>query len=303
MVLERSSKSARRTHAASPKAAALRRRWATGVVIGAGVVAGVFLLQPLGVAVVTGVVGLAAGWEWTRLAGMEGSRARAVYLAALIAIGVGLWIADMPLTRITLVAAAIWWLGVSAWLLFGAAPRTDHGRADGRSARPRWGWLALGLLLLPSLVLGVAALAGPVSNGRGVMLYALCLVWAADIGAFFVGRSVGRHSLAPWISAGKTWEGFGGGLLAVLIYALAGGWILGVPASAFAGWIGLALLAGAVSVTGDLFESMLKREAGVKDSGNLLPGHGGVLDRVDSLVGAIPILALGLSGLGLVGGP
>ena len=131
--------------------------------------------------------------------------------------------------------------------------------------------------------------------GGWTLLFLFTLVWIVDIGAFFSGRRFGKHKLAPTISPKKTWEGVYGGIAATLIwmllvYALVDGWQLGLVHYLL---IGLATVS--VSIVGDLFESVLKREAGVKDSGNLLPGHGGVLDRIDSLIAAGPVFLLGLT--------
>jgi len=130
--------------------------------------------------------------------------------------------------------------------------------------------------------------------GSGMLLYLFSLVWIADIGAYFSGRKFGKHKLAPTISPGKTWEGLIGGLLANLVwivgvYQLSSGWGLGLPQ-----FLLISLATSLISVVGDLFESILKREAGVKDSGKLLPGHGGVLDRVDSVIAAAPVFVAGI---------
>lgn len=272
----------------------LRLRLATGVVAGALVVAGVFLLDTTAVAAVAGLVGLAGGWEWARLTGLVRPWQRLAYLVLLAVVGGALWTAGAAVVQGVLVLAALWWLGVTLWLAVGGGPAARE-----QVSGPRWRSLALGVLLLPAMVLGIGFVAGAAGAERGVLLYVICLVWAADVGAYFAGRAWGRRALAPRISAGKTWEGFGGGLLAVAVYALAAAWLVGVPSGMLATWTALALVAGAVSVAGDLFESLLKRAAGAKDSGTLLPGHGGVLDRIDSLVAATPILALGLAALPL----
>ena len=131
-------------------------------------------------------------------------------------------------------------------------------------------------------------------QGGWILLYLLTLVWIADIGAYFSGRRFGKNKLAPGISPGKTWEGVIGGVVAnllwmLLIYSVSDGW--GVSLLWF---IVIGLATSAVSVVGDLFESILKREAGVKDSGKLLPGHGGVLDRIDSVIAAAPVFVSGM---------
>jgi phosphatidate cytidylyltransferase len=130
--------------------------------------------------------------------------------------------------------------------------------------------------------------------GWEILFYLLSLVWIADIGAYFSGRRFGRHKLAPAISPGKTWEGFAGGLLAnlvwiVAIYQMSSGWGMSLPHFVLIG-----VITSMISVVGDLFESILKREAGVKDSGKLLPGHGGILDRIDSIIAAAPVFVAGI---------
>ena len=129
------------------------------------------------------------------------------------------------------------------------------------------------------------------------MLFALLLVWMADIGAYFCGRRFGRRRLAPAVSPGKTWEGALGGLAASGIVAGAGGAWFRLPVAQF---LVLCLAAVAFSIIGDLTESLLKRFAGMKDSGTLFPGHGGVMDRIDSVTGAAPVLLLGLTFLGVL---
>jgi phosphatidate cytidylyltransferase len=128
-------------------------------------------------------------------------------------------------------------------------------------------------------------------------LWLLLLVIAADIGAFFAGRRFGRHKLAPRVSPGKTWEGALGGLLAVGLVALVGAVHLSLPVAA---GMAFGCAVGIFSVIGDLTESMFKRAAGLKDSGSVLPGHGGILDRIDSLTAAAPLYALGLLGAGVI---
>jgi phosphatidate cytidylyltransferase len=135
------------------------------------------------------------------------------------------------------------------------------------------------------------------ARGPELVLWLLLLVIAADIGAFFAGRSLGRHKLAPRVSPGKTWEGALGGLLAVGLVALAGAVHLSLPVAA---GVAFGCAVGIFSVIGDLTESMFKRAAGLKDSGSLLPGHGGILDRIDSLTAAAPLYALGLLGAGVI---
>ncbi|MCG6888597.1 MAG: phosphatidate cytidylyltransferase [Gammaproteobacteria bacterium] len=152
--------------------------------------------------------------------------------------------------------------------------------------------LAVGLDLLWICVHGLLYLHA--TYGGVMLLYLLSLVWVADIGAYFSGRRFGRNKLAPAISPGKTREGLIGGLLANLLWMLVVYWISQGWGIALLPFLLVGVATSLISVVGDLFESVLKREAGVKDSGSLLPGHGGVLDRVDSLIAATPVYVSGL---------
>ncbi|MEM9056937.1 MAG: phosphatidate cytidylyltransferase, partial [Pseudomonadota bacterium] len=151
------------------------------------------------------------------------------------------------------------------------------------------------LVLVPAWVILVRVHASEVL-GPGWLLFVFAVVWAADTGAYFVGKAFGHSRLAPRVSPGKTWEGVGGGLGLAGIVAAVGAWAFGVPALPF---IGICIATALVSIVGDLTVSMFKRHAGVKDSGRLFPGHGGILDRIDSITAAAPVFALGLALLGL----
>lgn len=257
----------------------------------------------------------AAGWEWSRL--NEAPGLRAVLLGAAVAgacvhvaqrFHLPLWAdAATPLEPHVHEAghalvgfrtpAGIWWGAALIWALGGALALRFGPKH----------WLALPQLLrrllgLVLLVLAWMALVESKAQGLNHMLSVFCLVWAADIGAYFGGRAFGRRKLAPSISPGKSWEGVVAGALAVLL--LAAGWLwadqhVGVDSPSLysrllwgLGWPGMvaALLAlTGLSVVGDLFESLVKRQAGAKDSSQLLPGHGGVLDRVDALLPVLPV--------------
>lgn len=209
------------------------------------------------------VAGLSA-WEWTGL--MKSPLLhRAFYVAGIVVICGAIWVMKSPV--IWMVSAAFWLLVVPLWLRFG-----------GRLLGGLTGYVLGGILIVPTFY------AMTVFHERSpwLLLSFLALVWVADIAAYFVGRAWGRHKLAPTISPGKTWEGAIGAIVGVLLYA----WAINLTLNV--GW--LILLTG-ISILGDLFESLAKRQAGVKDSGTLLPGHGGVLDRLDSLMAALPLAA------------
>jgi phosphatidate cytidylyltransferase len=253
----------------------------------AAIVVGVLLLLDSAVALpIIAIVFLAAAWEWAGFAGAASSPLRAAYVLAVGAAIAGLWIwtQDPAALGRMLWAAAAWWAVASVWLAFAA-------RRGGRAVAS-----CAGLLVLAPAAVALAHLVRIQSHGQALLLYLVVLVAAADVGAYFGGRRFGRRKLAPYVSPGKTWEGFGCGLLAAGLVGLAGALVLAEP---WMPWLGLSLGVALISVIGDLAESMFKRRAGLKDSGTLLPGHGGVLDRIDSLTAAGPVFLLGLRTFGL----
>lgn len=269
----------------------LRQRVITALILLPPVLAAVLLLSDFWLAwCLAGVAALAAR-EWATLAGRAGY-GNAIYTLA-VALAAGLLADGRTLPAV--VPQAVLLLAVAAWI---SAPLGWGYLARHAAASRATGWgLAAGALWIPAAAIGLvdARAGGFGSAGLGVLL---ALVWAADIAAYFGGRAWGRHRLAPALSPGKTWEGFVAGLAGALaVGTVAGVWLLSPPRP-WLGWLVLCLLTATSSVVGDLSESLLKRLAGVKDSGTLLPGHGGVLDRIDSLIAAAPVFAVGMCWLG-----
>jgi len=229
----------------------------------------------------------AAAWEWAGFARLTSVPARLTYALAVSAalVGVERLASDPNWLDVVLRVAGAWWLIAFVWLALRA-------RAGGRAAAGIVGFL----VLVPAGV-GLDHLVMLQPNGRLLLLYLLVLIAAADVGAYFGGRTFGKRKLAPHVSPGKTWEGLAAGMLAAATIGVIGALLFEVP---FWTWLFLCELVALVSVVGDLTESMFKRQAGLKDSGNLLPGHGGVLDRIDSLTAAAPTFLLGLLVLKLV---
>jgi len=264
----------------------LRTRIATALVLLAVLLAVLFWL-PVAVGIgFFALVVLLGAWEWATFAGLRGPLARLGYALATAALGAAAWRGGAD-WLVWMQGAALWWLFAFAWLAL-------RPRAVNRPAAALAGfavlvpaWLGLARLLLVTRP----------ERGAALLFYMLLIVWATDIGAYFAGRRYGRVKLAPAVSPNKTWEGVLGGALLGLAVALAGAAWFHAPPGAFAG-LGLAVVAS--SMIGDLTESMFKRFAQVKDSGALLPGHGGVLDRIDSITAAVPFFVLGLSWLGLL---
>ena len=231
---------------------------------------------------------LLGAWEWADLAGLTQPRGRLLYGGLVLALILAIW----PLVgRPTVVAGLMIpvfaaWCGVLVWLW-------RYAGQPERQDRP----LMVGVAGVVALAAAWLALMG-LRDGLGpaYVLFLLMLIWVADIGAYFAGRRWGRRKLALAISPGKTWEGVWGAMVAALVFALIGAVVLDVG-SRWAGFVAVCLATVGFSIVGDLFESMMKRQRGVKDSGSLLPGHGGVLDRLDSLIAAAPVFLLGWSGM------
>ncbi len=265
----------------------LKLRVMTALVLAAAIVSAILWLETRWLGLVLGAVILLGAWEWGGLSGLHKPAARTAYVAgmALLAAGASL----LPGTAL-FTLGCVWWLLVSLRILRGRPPAQLGGGIS-------TGWLLAGPITLLPAYIAILYLHGSNASSALFLLYAMCIVWVADIGAYFTGRRWGKHPLAPAISPGKTWEGVAGALVLVTVYGLLGGWWFGPSPGAATLLVVLVVAAGGVSVVGDLFESLLKRAAQRKDSGNLLPGHGGVLDRIDSLTAAMPVFTLGALGL------
>jgi len=280
----------------SPPASGRRTRIVAALVMLPVAVLSVLYLPSNMLAAAVGLLMMVGLWEWSLLAGLSSPTWRAIYLAAnAVALAALAWVAGPGLAPIKVVAllGVGWWVLVLLWLL-----RFDFAREDkpwtvalklfAGSAGVIPAWAAIYWLHHGGAGLGHAASQGPVWT-----LFVLLMIWAADTGAYFAGSRWGRRKLAPRISPGKSWEGLFGGLALSLLLATAA-----VPVLHLAWWqlpqlLMLVLVTVLISVAGDLFESLVKRHAGAKDSSDLIPGHGGVLDRIDSLLAALPVFVLG----------
>ena len=230
-----------------------------------------------------GALVLVGAWEWTALMKVENLPGRVAFVA-LVAAGV----VTAALPQAAPWHVPLYGLATGFWLI---ALRMVTGFPD--SSR----YWSKGIVLLPmGLLLLIPAWSGLVDLHQASpwwLMYLFLLVWGADTGAYFAGRALGKNKLAPAVSPGKTIEGMIGGLLLTMIIMTAVGFYRELTPLRFAAFAGLSLLTVLASVLGDLLESMVKRQAGVKDSGNIFPGHGGALDRIDSLTAAAPVFALG----------
>jgi phosphatidate cytidylyltransferase len=225
-------------------------------------IAAILLLPTQWLAAAAAAVFLIGLWEWLKLADVDDTLARTVLLVLNLVLMVLIVWADAGTLVLYQIAALVgigWWLLALLWLRF-----FTFGAEPGSPAR------ALKLL-------------------AGTL--AIVPAWAS--GAYFAGRTLGRTKLAPRISPNKTWEGLGGGMLAGLLVALVFGWVAGIHPDHVVGLIITSVVSVFASVLGDLYESLIKRHAGAKDSGHIIPGHGGVLDRIDGVLAALPVFALG----------
>jgi phosphatidate cytidylyltransferase len=265
----------------------LAARIITGVVFGAAITGAILFAPSPVTAAVLAVLWLAGVWEWAGFAKLP-AVGRVGY-TGLFAVAMALgWsvLGEQQALSVLLLAAMAWW--ILALVLVVRYPRSFSSI-----------FVALAgiVVLLPSWAL-LVRLHREGALGAQLAFTLLIIVWAADVGAYASGRLLGRTKLAPAVSPGKTWEGVTGGVVAAgLAAGVAAQW-LALPASRL---VVLGIATALISVLGDLTQSMFKRNVGLKDSGKLLPGHGGVLDRIDSLTAAVPAFIVGLWALNLIG--
>ncbi len=270
-----------------------KTRVLAALVMGPLAIAAVLLLPTPWMAALTAVLFLIGLWEWLKLAEIEDTIARGILLVTNLLLMVALvWASrsssggSLVLFQIMVMLGVIWWLLAMLWL-------KHYNFASDHDTHARVFKLAAATLSVVPAWCALALIHAEKPMGRYWLLLALAIVWAADSGAYFAGRTFGKHKLSPRISPNKTVEGLIGGIVAGMLVALVAAPFIGadlnqLPAIALvAAWTIL------FSVVGDLFESLLKRHVGAKDSGRLIPGHGGVLDRIDSVLAALPVFAFG----------
>ncbi len=260
----------------------LKYRILTALVLIPLFIALLIFLPPIGFCVLTTLFVLVAAWEWSFLMGVQNKWRALIYPLIVLFL---LWCAfELPLTA-TLYGAIVGWLIAFFLVIF--YPRGSA--VWGKSIIARG---VMGALVLVPCWLALNFIRN-VDTGIYVLMYLFVLVWIADSSAYFIGRKWGKNKLAPKVSPGKSWQGFIGELIVTLVIALATLIIFKFDSAQWLSFIILSIVTVLFSVLGDLFESMLKRNAGLKDSGHLLPGHGGILDRIDSLTAAAPAFAVG----------
>lgn len=271
----------------------LKQRLLTAALLIPLVVAAIFFLPNAVFAIVLGLVAVIGLWEWAGLMGIEPFWDRWIYVLLVLPL---MWIAGFVPDGFLYViyAGAVWWLiGLAIVVWFNYRPMPDP---------VNWvvGGISGALVVVPAWM-ALVILQGYEGFGANYVLFLMVLVWLADTGAYFAGRYWGTNKLAENVSPGKTWEGVWGALAMALLMSLTGGHLLGIGPQKLPMFVSLCVITVAFSVVGDLFESMFKRRIGVKDSGNLLPGHGGIMDRIDSLTAAAPIFVVGLMLMETVG--
>lgn len=267
-----------------------KQRVITALVLAPLMIGGIFFLPLYEFGLFIGLIATVAAWEWANLAGFNRQPSRVFYaLAMACAVYVAMQLRiEANFELYSLLAAGGWWLLALGFVLTYPQSAEAWANVPARAT--------LGFVVLISMWVGFMYLkTQPHSNW--LILYLMCVIWGADTGAYFAGKTWGKAKLAPKVSPGKSWAGFWGGLATSMLVAAVFAYlwhnnIQALSSAAIAKLIVVTAITMLASVLGDLSESMLKRQRGIKDSSNLLPGHGGVLDRIDSMAAAVPVFAL-----------
>ena len=280
----------------------LKQRIITALILAPAAVSAIFYLPISYFAGLLMAIIAIGAWEWARFMGLVNTIQRLGYVVMTSALIALLWFM-LPVDETWLVISGIqheitsmlwlstiWWL-FAAFLMF-SYPKSSPFWAKNKFIIALFGWLTLVPTWLAFMVLRTNDYMLDEFQGAQLLMYLFMLVWSADVGAYFVGKSLGKHKLMPNVSPGKTIEGFLGGVVCAGILTVIVGISLQWSSDKFMTALLVTLLITSISVLGDLTESMFKRQAGVKDSGSILPGHGGILDRIDSLTATAPVFAL-----------
>ncbi|KGJ91330.1 phosphatidate cytidylyltransferase [Colwellia psychrerythraea] len=280
----------------------LKQRIITALILAPAAISAIFYL-PINyfALLLMAIVGIGS-WEWARFMGLVDTMQRLAYVVVTSAIIAALWVL-LPVDETWLVITGVqyeitsilwlsvlWW-GIAALLMF-LYPKSSRFWANNKFIIALFGCLTLVPTWLAFMVLRTNNYLLDEFQGAQLLMYLFMLVWSADVGAYFVGKSLGKRKLMPNVSPGKTIEGFLGGVVCASILTVIVGFSLQWSSDKFMTALIVTLLITSISVLGDLTESMFKRQAGVKDSGTILPGHGGILDRIDSLTATAPVFAL-----------
>ena len=275
----------------------MKQRIITALILAPLVILGIFKLPLIGFIIALTAITLLGFWEWTQFT--ESKSRIAALVQAVVVTGLSFLFISPDAVSLNQLAAPhytvlalgfVWWIIASTMAI--TYPKTTNLWQGSKALRHVFGFLTLIPFLWSVIILRASDISVDPYHGAKLVLYVCFLVWAADSGAYFAGKSMGKRKMAPHVSPNKTIEGLIGGIIAALIV----GWL-------FAGWFDIqftspvhmviiTLITVVISVLGDLVESMFKRVSGIKDSSNIIPGHGGILDRIDSLTAAFPVFAL-----------
>ena len=275
----------------------MKQRIITALILAPLVILGIFKLPLIGFIIALTAITLLGFWEWTQFT--ESKSRIAALVPAVVVTGLSFLFISPDAVSLNQLAAPhytvlalgfVWWIIASTMAI--TYPKTTNLWQGSKALRHVFGFLTLIPFLWSVIILRASDISVDPYHSAKLVLYVCFLVWAADSGAYFAGKSMGKRKMAPHVSPNKTIEGLIGGIIAALIV----GWL-------FAGWFDIqftspvhmviiTLITVVISVLGDLVESMFKRVSGIKDSSNIIPGHGGILDRIDSLTAAFPVFAL-----------
>lgn len=286
----------------------LKQRIITALILAPAAILAIFYLSLINFAAVMLIVMAIGAWEWGPLMGCANKRYRLAFVSVTSILIAALWyflplgaLWDEP-KHVVEQANIVLWLAVAWWLLSAGLtllyPRFSKFWSSHRSVRGLFGWLTLVPTWLAFMILRSSDYEVDTYHGAQLLMFLFLMVWSADVGAYFVGKSFGKHKLLPNVSPGKTLEGFLGGVIFACVMVVIAGYFIDWTMAQYRIVIPVTILITTISVLGDLNESMFKRQAGVKDSGTILPGHGGILDRIDSLTATAPIYALCYAYLG-----
>jgi phosphatidate cytidylyltransferase len=267
----------------------LKQRILSALVLVPLVVLAVLRLDISSFATMAAIAVLLGAWEWGALIPLRSLSSRIGFVVAALAAVILVW----QFAQSELLVNTVMWSAMGGWVLmlfWITTPELGRVEAPLHAAFK----FVLGVFVLLSTWLALVVLHSRPDEGPRWVLFLLCLIWFADSGAYFAGRQWGKTKLAPEVSPGKTWEGVMGALTVCALFAFGFGRYIGLQSAVLASFTLVCLVTVMFSVAGDLLESLLKRHHGVKDSGTLIPGHGGVLDRIDSLLAAAPVFVFGL---------
>jgi len=280
----------------------LKQRIITGLILAFATISAIFYLPLVSFAALLVVIIAIGAWEWGPLMGFDSKTRRISFVATTVVLIAaiwslltpeGLWLNSKELHSyaMALLWLAIAWWGLSAFLMF-SYPKVSNFWAKHRSVKGVFGLLTLVPAWLACVVIRSNDYQIDSYHGAQLLMFLFLMVWSADVGAYFVGKAIGKNKLMPNVSPGKTFEGFLGGVFFACLLVAIAAYNLNFTSEQMVTLLLVTVLITTVSVLGDLNESMFKRQAGIKDSGSILPGHGGILDRIDSLTATAPVFAL-----------